>query len=83
MPEIKEKEIIMSAEEETVIEWQYGMMGDFRKVLMEAICRADEDNLAKLKAVFPNEVNCYLRFKQKSGWYEKAEKKAKILGWVR
>jgi len=83
MSEIKEKEIVMSAEEETVIKWKYGMMGDFRIALMEAICRADDINLAKLKVVFPDEANCYFKFSHESGWFEKAQKKAKELGWIR
>ncbi len=69
----------MIKEERAIYEWQHGFMGDFRKALMEAICRADDNNLNLLRLGFPNEVSGYIKFSQVSGWWEKVEKKGYTL----
>lgn len=78
-----EKENEMNPEELAIYQWQYGLMGHFRKALMEAICRADDGNLKRLKLGFPNEVNGYIKFAQESGWWQNVQKKAKELEWRR
>jgi len=72
---------MMNDEERTIYEWQYGAMGDFRKALMLAICRADENNIELLRLGFPIEVNGYVKFHSVSGWWQKVQEKAKKLGW--
>ena len=49
--------------ERAVVDWQYRLCGDFRKALWEAIARADEGNLQRLRLGFPNEVDGYLAFR--------------------
>ncbi len=43
--------------EKWVIEWQFGLLGDFETALKEAIIRADEDNLQRLYKGFPMQVH--------------------------
>ena len=45
--------------EKSVVKWQFRLCGDFKTALWEAIIRADEDNLARLRYGFPNEVAGY------------------------
>lgn len=79
---VKDKSILMTAEELTIWEWQYGYTGTFGKTLMETICRADEFNLELLRLGFPHVVKSYLLFKNKSGWWEAVQEKAIKLGWT-
>ena len=46
--------------EKFIIKWQFGILGDFKTALIEACCRADEGNLARLHYGFPEEVEAYL-----------------------
>ena len=41
------------------LEHQYRWSGDFMNAIFDAIARADEGNLAKLAAGFPEEVDAY------------------------
>ena len=72
----------MNAEEQAIIEWQYHMMGSFRKAIMEAICLADETNLEKLRRCFPDEVGGYIRYSQQPNWWKEAQTKADELGII-
>ena len=49
--------------ERFITEWQYRLLGDFRKALMDAIVRADEANLTLLMMGFPLEVSAYLAWR--------------------
>ncbi len=49
-------------DEKGVIHWQFNLLGDFKKALWEAICRADEDNLMKLGSAFPVEVEGFIKW---------------------
>ena len=49
--------------ERFIVEWQFRLLGDFRKALMHAIVRADEGNLALLMMGFPLEVGAYLEWR--------------------
>ena len=51
------------------------MFGDFKKGLIEAICRADETNLYKLSLGFPDEIEGYKNYAQVSGWWEAVQEK--------
>jgi len=61
----------MNIGEEHLYKWQYGMLGGFMKALFSAICKADGDNIQKLKKAFPEEVEAYRRFSEESGYWDK------------
>jgi len=50
--------------EKWVVKWQYNrslqLLGGFQTALAEAILRADEGNLARLRLGFPDQVDGYL-----------------------
>jgi len=66
----------LTAPERAIVEWQYGMSGDFARTLMDAIARADTTNLNLLRLGFPNEVEGFERFSRESGWWERVQSKA-------
>ena len=49
-----------TAGEKWVVRWQYSLFGDFNKALANAIIRADERNLIRLRKGFPDEVDGFL-----------------------
>ena len=59
-----------------IVEWQYNMLGDFRKALVKAIMKADIYNLARLSMGFPDEVQGYKKYSEIEGWWEALQKKA-------
>lgn len=63
-----------------IVEWQYRVLGDFGKGLIEAICRADEINLHKLSLGFPDEVEGYKNYSRVDGWWKAVQEKAEIKG---
>ena len=48
--------------EQYVIQWQFGLLGDFRKALFDCIKLADVYNLARLNEVFPVEVDGFIQW---------------------
>lgn len=58
-----------------IVEWQYGMLGDFKKGLIETICRADGMNLIRLSMGFPDEVEGYKNYSRVDGWWRELQKK--------
>ena len=66
----------LTAAEQAVVEWQYRMCGDFKAALWEAIGRADDGNLARLRLGFPHEVDGYMRFSRERGWWPDVQKRA-------
>ena len=66
----------LNAEQQALIEWQYRFCGDFKKALWEAICRADEGNLERLKQGFPVEVSAYLKFSRLPNYWRETVKLA-------
>jgi hypothetical protein len=70
----------LTASELFIVEWQYRMLGDFKKGLIEAICRADEINLHKLSLGFPDEVEGYENYSRVDGWWRAVQEKAEIKG---
>ncbi len=64
--------------EKFIVEWQYRRLGHFRTALIEAICRADDDNLAKLALGFPDEVKGYIGYSRVLGWWPTVQRKAGI-----
>jgi hypothetical protein len=49
-----------TAGEKWVVKWQFRLLGDFGTALAEAICRADDTNLARIAKGFPDEVAGFL-----------------------
>jgi len=47
-----------------VIKWQFRALGGFETALAEAIIKADEENLYKLRQGFPVQVDGYRRWAQ-------------------
>jgi len=64
--------------EEFIVKWQFRLLGDFKKALIECIMRADDENLGKLSLGFPDEVRGYLDYTRTPGWWEAVKKKANI-----
>ena len=63
--------------ERFIIDWQYGISGGFYTALAEAIARADDVNLSKLRKGFPDEVDAFLSYSRVDGWWERVRAKAK------
>ena len=59
----KIREILASPEwsvgEKSVVKWQFRLHGNFRTALWVAIIKADENNIARIKRGFPDEVEGY------------------------
>ena len=72
-----------TAEEWEMFEWQYHLMGDFRRAVMEAITRADDGNLLKLALGFPDMVYGYTSYSREEGWWQKVQEKAVEKGLIR
>lgn len=70
---------LLTPSERFIFDWQYRLAGDFKKALAEAIARADDGNLARLRLGFPDEVEGYLRFSRESGWWQGVENKMGLL----
>lgn len=64
--------------EALIIQWQYKMLGDFFIALIEAIARADIQNMAKLRKGFPELVDAYQCYTNIDGWWEELQKKVGI-----
>jgi hypothetical protein len=63
-----------------IVEWQYRMMGGFNLALLNAIARADSNNIEKLRLGFPDEVGAYEAYTQQDGWWEELQKKIGMEG---
>lgn len=68
----------LTEDEEFIVKWQYRMLGDFKKALIEAIKFADESNLERLKKGFPEEVQGFINYTQVSGWWQEVQRRAGI-----
>ena len=68
----------LDAIEKELIDWQYRLCGDFRRALWESICRADDNNLERLRLGFPDMVEGYIRYTQERGYWSKVQEKAGI-----
>ena len=49
-----------TAAEKSVIKWQFRLHGDFHTALWDAIKRADDGNLSRISAGFPDEIAGYI-----------------------
>lgn len=59
---------------QNLIKWQYHLGDDFNTHLFRTIARANIDNIERLKREFPQEVEAYINFTQKIGWWKSIEK---------
>lgn len=66
--------------ERRIIEWQYSLTGHFFTSLFTTISLADESNLSRLHMAFPREVDAFLAFSRKEGWWEALQKKVGL--WI-
>ena len=48
--------------EKWIIKWQFRLLSDFQTALADAIKRADEDNLGRLRLGFPMQVDGFLQW---------------------
>jgi hypothetical protein len=69
----------LSPQERFIMEWQYGIMGDFEKSLIRTISLAGEVNLLNLSRAFPMEVEGYINFTRIDGWWQNVQRKAGIV----
>lgn len=46
--------------EKIIVKWQFRILGDFQTALMEAIGRADDDNLERISRGFPDHVSGFM-----------------------
>ena len=58
-----------------LIDWQYGKASSFVKYLFETIRVADGENRDKLAQVYRLEVQAYINYARKTGWWDKIVKK--------
>jgi len=68
--------------EQFIFEWQYHLLGDFRQALIEAILRADKDNLDRLALGFPVEVMGYRAFSYVPNWWQEVEQRFAAAGYL-
>ena len=67
-----------SEAEKFIVEWKFGMTGGFKMALLETIARADTENLEKLRAGFPAEVEGYLKYSRETGWWEELKNRVSV-----
>lgn len=67
----------LNDEELTIFMWQTNRTGHFKTTLFSAICKADEENLARLERGFPVEVKGYRLYSMEPGWWENVQKVVK------
>ena len=65
----------LSHGERFIVDWQYHMAGGFKQALVEAMCRADDTNLAKLALAFPEETEAFILYSRKDGWWPDLQNK--------
>ena len=64
--------------ERFIVDWQFGIAGDFNASLIKAITSADIYNMDRLRKGFPDEVEAYENYTNTKGWWEDVRKKAGI-----
>lgn len=64
--------------ERFVVEWQYRMAGGFMAALAEAMCRADEKNLIRLGAGFPEEMAAFWKFRTEPHWWPDLQRRLEM-----
>jgi hypothetical protein len=78
----------MNEGEKLFCEWQRGMTGKFYSFLIEAMLRADGENIHKLEVVYPELTNAVVSYQTVTGYwddlktrYEKQFNKGGKLSW--
>ena len=62
--------------EKFIFLWQYRMLGHFKTALIQTIIKADDNNLARLRLGFPDEVDGFINYSQTGGWWKEVQRKA-------
>lgn len=63
----------LNEEQKAVYDWNYRVVGGFKKALWEAITMADDQDLKALEAGFPVEVGGYLKYRKVRGWWQEVQ----------
>jgi len=66
----------LTRSEEFVFKWQYRMLGDFGKALVDCFCLADGDNFERLRLAFPVEGEGMYNYLRVHGWWDAVERRA-------
>jgi len=66
----------LDEEQQALVEWQYRFCGGFKKALWEAIMRADDNNMERLRLGFPVEVAAYLKYSRVPNYWQQTVKLA-------
>jgi hypothetical protein len=65
----------MNEGEKKFMFYQRGIEGSFFTALFDAIMKADQSNLNKLKLAFPEEATVVEKFRNEPGYYQDLERK--------
>ena len=60
-------------EAEVIVNWKKDRLGSFYTALMDAVTKADSENLDRLEAAYPVHVNAWRNFKSTPGWWGEVE----------
>lgn len=69
----KNRRIKLTESEIKLVSWVKGRAGSFTNDLFELISKADVNNMAKLATAFPDECECFRKYRNCDGYYQKLE----------
>lgn len=61
--------------EKFIAEWRYNLGAEFHSALIQVILKADDTNKAKLREVFPDEIEAIYNFYNVTDWWIKVFEK--------
>lgn len=64
--------------ERFIAEWRYNLNCEFNSALIQTILKANDENKAKLRQVFPDEVEAIYNFYNITGWWQRVHEKVNI-----
>ena len=64
--------------ERFIAEWRYNLGCEFHSALIQTILKANDENKAKLRQVFPDEVAAIYNFYNVAGWWQRIYEKVNI-----
>jgi hypothetical protein len=75
---IKMKQYLTKGEQ-YIYDWQYYNLGNFGETLASALMAADTENLERLRAGFPDEVDAFKKYAGEKGWWDRVQKKKELI----
>ena len=69
----------LSKGEKFIWEWQYRRLGGFDSLIAQALAKADNSNLKRLKKAFPEYTKAMINFHTKDNWWADVESRAEDL----